>query len=139
MTAEQTDPAVRLGLEPGQIVREVGHAEDVNQDLRAAIKSLTGQDLVDGDHDEAVDVVLLWHRDDDGDLADALTDAAGCLDDDGMVLLFTPEDGQDGYVEPADIEEATRTADLSSTRSTSVIPNWNNTKLRSPKTALRRH
>ena len=43
----------------------------------------TGEEIVDEDSDEVVDVVLLWYRDGDGDLADLLVDAIAPLADDG--------------------------------------------------------
>ena len=67
--------AERLGLKPGQVVQEIGWDEDVDDELRDSIESLTGNELLDEDTDDVVDVVLLWWRDGDGDLFDALTDA----------------------------------------------------------------
>ena len=71
--------------------------------------------MVDEDSDEVVDVVLLWYRDDDGDLVDVLVDAIAPLADDGFIWLLTPKRGRDGYVEPSDIAEAAPTAGLSQT------------------------
>ncbi|MFE1884910.1 DUF3052 family protein [Streptomyces diastatochromogenes] len=34
---ERTNPAVRLGFEPGQVVQEIGYGEGVDQDLREGI------------------------------------------------------------------------------------------------------
>ena len=39
-----------------------------------------------------LDAVLLWWREDDGDLTDALVDAITLLADDGVIWLLTPED-----------------------------------------------
>ena len=89
---ERTNPAMRLGFEPGQVVQEIGYDDDVDQDLREGIESLIGQDLVDEDYDDVADVVLLWFRDEDGDLTDALVDAIGLLEDGGAIWLLTPED-----------------------------------------------
>jgi hypothetical protein len=130
---ERTNPAGRLGFEPGQVVQEIGYDEDVDQDLREGIESLIGQDLVDEDYDDVADVVLLWFRDEDGDLTDALVDAIGLLEDGGMIWLLTPKTGRDGYVEPSDINDAAQTAGLSPAKSVSVGKDWSGTRLKSGK------
>lgn len=65
--------AERLGLKPGQVVQEIGWDEDTDDDLRDSIEELTGNELVDEDFEDVVDIVLLWWRDGDGDLFDALS------------------------------------------------------------------
>ncbi|WP_241094671.1 DUF3052 family protein, partial [Streptomyces albidoflavus] len=47
-------------------------AADVELELREGIEATTGQELVDEDYYDVTDVVLLWFRDEDGDLTDAL-------------------------------------------------------------------
>ena len=71
--------------------------------------------MVDEDTDEVVDVVVLWWRDGDGDLVDALIDAIGPLADNGVIWLLTPKTGRGGHVEPSEIAEAAPTAGLSQT------------------------
>jgi len=130
---ERTNPAARLGFEPGQVVQEIGFDDDVDHELREGIESLIGQDLVDEDYDDVADVVLLWFRDEDGDLTDALVDVIGLLEDGGMIWLLTPKTGRDGYVEPSDIAEAGQTAGLSQTKSITVGKEWSGTRLATPK------
>jgi hypothetical protein len=130
---ERTNPAARLGFEPGQVVQEIGFDDDVDHELREGIESLIGQDLVDEDYDDVADVVLLWFRDEDGDLTDALVDVIGFLEDGGNIWLLTPKTGRDGYVEPSDISDAVRTAGLSQTKSISVGKEWSGTRLATPK------
>ena len=48
-----------------------------------------------------VDVVLLWWRDDDGDLVDALSTPLISLGDGGVVWLLTPKAGRPGTSSPA--------------------------------------
>jgi hypothetical protein len=48
----------------------MGYDDDVDQALRAGIESVIGSELVDEDYDDVVDVVVMWWRDDDGDLVD---------------------------------------------------------------------
>ncbi|AVH58944.1 MULTISPECIES: DUF3052 domain-containing protein [Streptomyces] len=130
---ERTNPAARLGFEPGQVVQEIGFDDDVDHELRESIESQIGQDLVDEDYDDVADVVLLWFRDEDGDLTDSLVDAIGLLEDGGMIWLLTPKTGRDGYVEPSDISDAAQTAGLSQTKSVSVAKEWSGTRLATPK------
>lgn len=77
-TEERTNPAARLGVQPGQVVQEIGH-DNVDLGLREAIEEIIGQNLIDHEYDGVADVVLLWFRDDDGDLTDALVDVTGNL------------------------------------------------------------
>jgi hypothetical protein len=121
--------AGRLGLRPGQVVQELGYDDDSDETLRTAVAALTGSPLVDEDHEEVVDVVLLWWRDDDGDLVDALVDSLISLDDGGVVWLLTPKAGRPGHVEPGDIGDAAPTAGLHQTSSISAAADWSGTRL----------
>jgi len=121
--------AGRLGLSPGQVVQELGYDDDADESLRAAVAAHTGNALVDEDHEEVVDVVLLWWRDDDGDLVDALVDSLISLDDGGVVWLLTPKAGRPGHVEPGDIGDAAPTAGLHQTSSISAANDWSGTRL----------
>ncbi|QNE77655.1 DUF3052 family protein [Streptomyces finlayi] len=132
---ERTNPAARLGFEPGQVVQEIGYDDDVELELREGIEATIGQDLVDEEYDDVADVVLLWFRDEDGDLTDALVDAIGLLEDGGTVWLMTPKTGRDGYVEPSDINEAAQTAGLAQTKSISAGKDWTGSRLVTPKGA----
>ncbi|MGI5288328.1 DUF3052 domain-containing protein [Nonomuraea polychroma] len=125
--------AERLGLKPGQVVQEIGWDEDVDDELRDSIEELTGNELLDEESDDVVDVVLLWWRDGDGDLFDALSDAMRALADGGQIWLLTPKAGRDGHVEPSDIGEDAATAGLSQTSSISAAPDWSGTRLVTPK------
>ena len=121
--------AARLGMRAGQVVQELGYDGDCDDELRAAIEGLTGNQLVDEEFDDVVDVVLLWWRDDDGDLVDALVDALVSLADGGVVWLLTPKAGRDGHVEPSDIGDAAPTAGLHQTSSISAATDWSGTRL----------
>jgi len=125
--------AARLGLSAGNTVGEAGYDDDVDHDLRDAIADLIDSDLLDADADEVLDAVLLWWRDGDGDLTDALVDAIPLLADDGVIWLLTPKTGRDGYVEPSEISEATRTAGLAQTTNVAGGPRWMITRLARPK------
>src|SRR5688572_12687955 len=115
-------PAVRLGLKPAQVVQEIGYDDDCDESLREAIESLTGAEMVDDDYDEVVDAVLLWWREGDGDLVDALINASVSLAGGGTVWLLSPKVGRPGHVDPADIADAAPTAGLSTTTSLAAAP-----------------
>ncbi|MDH4352700.1 MAG: DUF3052 domain-containing protein [Actinomycetota bacterium] len=125
--------AQRLGFEPGQVVLELGYDDDCDEQLRASVESVTGSPAVGEDYQEVADVVLLWWREYDGDLVDALVDALSFLTAGGVVWLLTPKAGRAGHVEPSDISEAAPTAGLSSTKSTSAATDWSGTRLVAPK------
>ncbi|WP_245650750.1 DUF3052 domain-containing protein [Nocardia harenae] len=133
MAEVSTSPADRLGFAAGQVVLEIGYDEDVDDALRAAIEAKTGSELVDEDYEDDADAVVLWYRDDDGDLTDLLVDAIGFLAGAGTLWLFTPKTGRAGYVEPSDIADAAMTAGLARTSSATVAPDWSGTRLVSPK------
>lgn len=125
--------ATRLGLEPGQTVQEIGFDSDVDTELREGIEAVIGGELVDEDHEDVVDVVLMWWRDEDGDLVDGLVDAIGPLTDHGVVWLMTPKPGRPGHIEPEDIADAAPTAGLQQTSTISAGANWQGTRLVAPR------
>ncbi len=130
--------AEKLGIEPGQVVGELGWDEDVDDDVRAAVEERCGSELLDEDADEVLDVILLWWRENDGDLVDELMDATGPLAEDGVIWVLTPKTGRPGHVEPSDIAEAVPTAGLAQTSNISVGADWTGTRLVSPKSAKSR-
>jgi hypothetical protein len=130
---DHRDLADRLGIKPGHVVQEIGYDDDSDENLRDSIAGLEGVELVDEDYDDVVDGVLLWWRDGDGDLADALLDALTPLADGGYILLLTPKTGREGHVEPSEIGESAPTAGLSQTSTVSAGPNWSSTRLVAPK------
>jgi hypothetical protein len=134
--AAQRGLAEKLGISQGAVVQVLGAEGGVDQDLLDDVAARAGTELIHGDDsDDVVDVVLLWWREGDGDLVDALVDSLTNLAESGVVWLLTPKAGRDGHVEPSDIGEAAPTAGLSSTRSTSAAPEWSGTRLVSPKVA----
>src|SRR4051812_37440941 len=112
--------AARLGIKPGMVVQELSWDEDADEDLRDSIVDISGGEMVDEDTDEVADVVILWWREDDGDLVDALVDAIGALAEDGVVWLLVPKSGRPGHVEPGDVTGPAPTAGLAQTGSISA-------------------
>jgi len=112
------------------VVQEFGYGDDVDHDLRAAIEEIIGGELVDEDYDDFTDGVVLWWRDGDGDLTDALVDVRASLDDGGgLIWLFTRKPGRSGHVGHSEIEEAATTAGLHATSTLSIAPDWTATRL----------
>jgi hypothetical protein len=126
-----------MGFGPGSVVQELGWDEDVDDDLRIQIEDTIDGDLVDGDYGNVVDAVVLWWRDDDGDLTDALMDALTDLTAGGVIWLLTPKVGRPGAVDAADITEAAPIAGLAVTTTNAVSKDWTATRLAAPKTATR--
>jgi hypothetical protein len=118
-----------MGLRPAMVVMEIGYDDDVDEGLRELVEEFTGEELVDEDSDEVADVVLLWYREDDGDLTDVLVDSIAPLADSGVIWLLTPKRGRPGYVEPSDIAEAAAVAGLSQTSITAVSTEWAGARL----------
>jgi hypothetical protein len=116
------------------VVQELGWDSDVDDELRVSIEDLIDSDLVDADYGNVVDAVLLWWRDEDGDLVDGLVDALTDLVGGGPIWVLTPKVGRSGSVDPADIAEAAPIAGLAQTTSASVSKDWSATRLVTPKT-----
>lgn len=133
LSSNPQELASRLNLEQGLVVQEIGNDSDSDPDLRAGIVSVTGSDMVDLDYEDVVDVAVLWFREDDGDLTDALVDAITPLADQGVVWLLTPKPGRNGHVEPEDITEAAQTAGLRQTSTISAGSQWQGTRLVAPR------
>lgn len=132
-TATQT-VGHRLGFKPGMVIQELGWDDDVDDDLRRQIEDAIDGDLVDGEFGNVVDAVILWWRDDDGDLTDALMDALTDLVGGGNIWLLTPKVGRAGAVDAADIAEAAQVAGLATTSTTQAGKEWSATRLAAPKT-----
>lgn len=127
---------VALGLRPGQPVQELGWDSDVDEALRQQIMDAIEGDMIE-DALEAVEAVLLWWRQEDGDLADGLVDALRDLAASGCIWLLTPKVGRPGYVDPADIAEATTTAGLTLANPAKVSREWQAQKVVRPKAGRR--
>lgn len=128
-----SDIAGKLGVEPGMVVQELGYDSDVDETVRDAVEERSGDELLDEDAQEVIDVVLMWFREGDGDLVDALVDARANLADNGIVWVLTPKTGRDGHLEPSEIAEAAPTAGLTQTSNVSVSDEWAGARLASPK------
>lgn len=126
----------KLGLTTGQVVQELGWDDDVDDELRIAVEDAIDGELVEEAMD-AVDIVLLWWRDGDGDLVDGLVDGVVDLSATGVLWLFTPKVGRSGYVDNSDISEAAVTAGLALTTSANVSPDWSAHKLVRPRGSRR--
>ncbi len=136
--AAATKSAVaKLGFATGQLVQEFGYDEDVDDDFRLAIEEVCGSELEDEDYADVADAVVLWWREDDGDLIDALVDGLPNLAEGGFIVLLTPKAGRVGHVDASDIQEATLTAGLHASGSTNAAGEWNGNRLVAPKTDRR--
>jgi hypothetical protein len=132
-TGAPANPAERLGFQKGMVVQELGWDNDTDDELRVAIEDVIDADMVDADYGNVVDAVVLWWRQEDGDLADGLVDALTDLVGGGAIWLLTPKVGRPNALEPADIAEAAPIAGLSQTTTAPVSKDWAATRLVAPK------
>ena len=123
--------AGKFGFAEGFVVQEIGFDVDCDKGVSTAARSVV--ELVDEAYEDIVDAVILWWREDDGDLVDALVDALTPLADNGVIWLMTPKAGRPGHVEPSDIAEAAPTAGLQATSNINAAPDWQGTRLVAPK------
>lgn len=131
MGTEGSSLAGKFGFAEGYVVQEIGFDVDCDQSISDAAKSVA--ELVDETFQDIVDAVILWWREDDGDLVDALVDALGPLADNGVIWLMTPKAGRNGHVEASDIADAAPTAGLQATSTINAAPDWQGTRLVAPK------
>lgn len=138
-TSAQTTPgsAARLGFATGQMIQEFGYDADVDDDFRFAIEDLTTTELEDEDYGDVADAVLIWWRDGDGDLVDAVVDGLTNLAEGGFIVVLTPKAGRPGHVDASELEEAATTAGLHTSGAVNACEDWTATRLVAPKTARR--
>jgi len=135
-TQNPSGPAAKLGFKPGQVVQELGWDNDTDDELRIAIEDAIDADMVDGDHGNVVDAVVLWWRAEDGDLVDGLVDAKADLVGGGAIWLLTPRVGRPNAVDATEIAEAAPIAGLAQTTTATVSKDWQATQLVTPKTPV---
>ena len=131
--ADTTNAGARMGFTTGTVVQELGWDEDVDDTLRIQIEDAIDGDMVDGEYGNVVDAVVLWWRNDDGDLVDALVDSLPDLVEGGVIWLLTPKVGRPNAVDAADVTEAAPIAGLAITTTASVSKDWTATRLAAPK------
>ncbi len=122
----------KLGLRHGQVVQELGWDDDADEDLRQQVMETVDGELIE-DAEEAVDVVWLWLRADDGDVADGLVDAMRDLSDDGFIIVLTPKLGRSGTVDASDLSEGAETAGMVLTSTHNVSDDWQAHKVVRPR------
>ena len=118
-----------MGFKKGDLIVEVGRGSESDSSVRDLICSITGTDFLDGQSQEVVDAVIIWWREGDGDLVDALMDALTYLSQSGVIWVLTPKIGRAGHVEPSDTQDAAPIAGLSQTSALSIAPDWTATRL----------
>lgn len=128
-TAGQSAAGSRFSFSTGQVIQELGYDDDVDFDVRDEIEQTTGIELEDEYFQEVADAVIMWWREEDGDLTDALVDALTLLDDGGDVWILTPKAGRDGHVDTHDITDAAMTAGLNPTTTLSAGEDWSALRL----------
>lgn len=121
-----------LELAVGDVIQELGWDEDIDFEFRNGLEDALGEEFLTEEDREPVDAVLLWWRDDDGDVADltdALEDATTNLDEDASIWLLVPRASQPGHVSPTDISEAATVAGFRATSTAGVSEGWLATRL----------
>ncbi|MDR0488979.1 MAG: DUF3052 domain-containing protein [Propionibacteriaceae bacterium] len=126
----------QLGLVKDMAVEELGWDEDVDESFRQAVMEIIDADMVE-ESAEAVDAIVLWLRQDDGDVMDLLIDALTDLGPSGFLWVMTPKIGREGHVPQSDLSEGVLAAGLSLTISASVSKDWSAHKVVRPKAGRR--
>jgi hypothetical protein len=122
-------PVSRLEFAPGQVVQEFGWDDDVDDNVRLGIEEIIGSELADEDYRDVADAVVIWWREEDGDLGDMIVDSMNMLEDGGAIWLFTPKAGRTGYVNHSAIGEAANLTGLHATATFDLAPDWAATSL----------
>ena len=116
ITTQSEDYARTLGTEEGPVALELGCDDDRDPAISEAIEDVLGDDFLDEETDELCDVVVIWWREEDGDLVDGLVDALRPLADHGAIWLLTPGAGLSGTIAPGVIAESAQLAGLVQTK-----------------------
>lgn len=115
------------------MIQELGWDDDVDEVFRGEVEQVLGTHLEDEGYAAGADGVLLWFREEDGDLVDTLVDALTNLVDRGFVVLCTPRSSRAGHVEPSDIEDAAMTAGLHPSGAVNASRTWSVLRLVAPR------
>lgn len=121
-----------LELAVGDIVQELGWDEDIDFEFRNGLEDALGEEFLMEEDQEPVDAVLLWWREDDGDiseLTDALENAMTNLDENAPIWLLIPRASRPGHVSPMDVSESAHVAGLRTTITAGVSEDWLATRL----------
>lgn len=123
-----------LELAVGDLIQELGWDEDIDFEFRNGLEDALGEEFLTEEDQEPVEAVILWWRDDDGDVADltdALMDATTNLDEEAPIWLLVPRASRPGHVSPGDVFEACNVAGLRTTTTAGVSADWLATRLES--------
>ena len=121
-----------LELAVGDVIQELGWDEDIDFEFRNGLEDALGEEFLTEEDQEPVDAVLLWWREDDGDiteLTDALSDATTNLDDNAPIWLLIPRASRPGHVSPMDVSESAHVAGLRATITAGVSEDWLATRI----------
>lgn len=130
MNPQVTSAVERMGIKSGELILQLGFdPQDCDVQLQEAIALKCGSPLLDDDSQEVVDGVILWWREEDGDLVDELVDALTFLTEEGHIWLMNPKMGQPGHTPPSEIQDAVPTAGLTQTTTFVATPHWTATRL----------
>lgn len=122
-TTSTLDYVKLLEIKPDNVVQEIGWDEDCDSTISEAIEDAIGEALLEEDTDEICDAVLLWFREEDGDLVDTLVDTIRPLAEGGSIWLLTPGAGRPGALEPGVIAESAQLSGLVQTK-VHRLGNW---------------
>jgi len=122
----------QLNLVKGMAVEELGWDADVDEDFRQAVMDIIDSDLLE-ESPEAVDAIILWLREGDGDVMDLLIDSLTDLGPAGFLWVLTPKIGRPGHVAQSDLNEGAVAAGLGLTTSVAVSKDWSAHKIVRPK------
>ena len=126
----------QLGLTEGMVVEELGWDDDADEDFRQAVMEVIDSDLLEESPD-AVDAIILWLRQDDGDVMELLIDSLTDLSSEGLLWVMTPRIGRPGHVSHSDLAEGVVAAGLSLTTTATVSKDWSAHKIVRPKAKRR--
>ncbi|MFC8045522.1 DUF3052 family protein [Nocardia sp. NPDC057353] len=120
----------RFGFARGQVVREIGYAEDADRELRGRVEAITGRVLTGPGGTRCPDGLLVWLRADGTDPVELLLGCGEAMTPRTRLWVLTPKVDRPGHLDPLAVVDAAGRAGLNWVGRVDVFDDWNATGLR---------
>ncbi|MFC3965012.1 DUF3052 family protein [Nocardia jiangsuensis] len=120
----------RFGFARGQLVREIGCADDADREVRGRVEAITGRSLTGSGGHRCPDGLLVWLRAGEGDPVQVLLGCGEAMTARSRLWVLTPKVDRPGHLDPLAVVDAAGRAGLHRVGRVDVFDDWNATGLR---------